>query len=183
MHELHAASQQRTRLAPKFSKSISLIATIFSIGMQFANHTCESNVLDQHAEGRRSRDSVQRAVVNWVAVSFSATHRCLHCLADASLGRMGIVLYVAWTGSPWHLPLCQLHVSAHSRQHLQGNSPAPCNTAVPARSELKKHAVQQRLPGDQWCLQALGLGRRACFSIVPISIGFGLAESLVESDV
>jgi len=46
MHEVHAGSWQRTKLAPKFSKSISLIATIFSIGMQFANHTCESNVLD-----------------------------------------------------------------------------------------------------------------------------------------
>jgi len=31
---------QRTRLAPKFSKSINLMATILSKGLQFASHTC-----------------------------------------------------------------------------------------------------------------------------------------------
>ncbi len=38
---------------------------------------------------------MQQAVVNWVAVSFCAEHKYLHCLAYASLGRMGIELHVA----------------------------------------------------------------------------------------
>lgn len=95
MCEVHAGSWQRTRLAPKFSRSISLIATIFSIGMQFANHTWESNVWNQQTEDSRSCDSIQRTVVSWVAASFCAEHTYLHCLAYASLGRMGFVLYVA----------------------------------------------------------------------------------------
>ena len=63
--------------------------------MQFANHTCESNASDEQTEGCRSHDSVQPAVVKWVAVSFCAEHKYLHCLAYASLGRMGIELHVA----------------------------------------------------------------------------------------
>ncbi len=63
--------------------------------MQFANHTCESNVLDQKTEGRSPRNPVQRAWSIGLLQASVLNKNNLHCLAYASLGRMGIVLYVA----------------------------------------------------------------------------------------
>lgn len=137
-----SAKAQPTRLAPKFSRSMSLIATILFRGLHIANQTCMSRGV-RPCMSRKLQQMSRRSVCHvcmytlqpWpfvlpstleaIAARLRICHRGYRMCTDVTTRLSGFL--ESFQGySRLHLHPCQPLPQGHTRQQSLGKPPEPC---------------------------------------------------------